>query len=113
MKKGSLERRRTFSVGQFILTALMLLLAATMLVPILNIVANSFSDPMKSPGMSGLRIIPDGFSLLNYQIVLSNTTILPALFNSVKITRHLSSAWLWLFVTRYAKNGRRSMGSAK
>lgn len=86
MKKGSLERRRTFSVGQFILTALMLLLAATMLVPILNIVANSFSDPMKSPVMSGLRIIPDGFSLLNYQIVLSNTTILPALFNSIKIT---------------------------
>ena len=86
MKKGSLERRRTFSVGQFILTALMLLLAATMLVPILNIVANSFSDLMKSPCMSGLRIIPDGFSLLNYQIVLSNTTILPALFNSVKIT---------------------------
>lgn len=86
INKKRLKVRRTFSVGQIILTALMFLLALTMLVPILNIIANSFSDPYKSPGMSGLRIVPDGFSLLNYSIVLSNTTIMPALFNSIKIT---------------------------
>ena len=72
--------------GQAVLTGLMFLLALTMLIPIINIIANSFSDPAKSPYMSGLRVIPDGFSLLNYQIVLSNTTIVPALFNSIKIT---------------------------
>lgn len=86
MKKMSLNRKRSFTPGQIILTLVMFLLALTMLIPILNIIANSFSDPAKSPSMSGLRIIPDGFSLLNYQIVLSNTTIMPALWNSVKIT---------------------------
>lgn len=86
MKKMSLSRRRTFSPGQIVLTVFMLCLAVTMLVPLLNIIANSFSDPMKSPYMSGLRIIPDGFSTLNYEVVLSNATIIPALWNSVKIT---------------------------
>lgn len=80
------KKARRLSVGQLLLTLFMLLLAMTMLIPILNIIANSFSDPMKSPYMSGLRVIPDGFSLLNYSLVLSNTTIIPALWNSVKIT---------------------------
>lgn len=80
------KRKVKITPGQVILTSLMFLLALTMLVPILNIIANSFSDPVKSPYMSGLRILPDGFSMLNYEIVLSNTTIVPALFNSVKIT---------------------------
>ncbi len=86
MARLSYAKRRMLTPGQIILTVLMLLLALTMLVPILNIIANSFSDPAKSPSMSGLRIIPDGFSLLNYSIVLSNTTIMPSLWNSVKIT---------------------------
>ncbi len=80
------KNRRRITLGQAVLTGLMFLLALTMLIPIVNIIANSFSDPAKSPYMSGLRVIPDGFSLLNYQIVLSNTTIVPALFNSIKIT---------------------------
>lgn len=80
------KKARRLSAGQLLLTFFMLLLAMTMLIPILNIIANSFSDPMKSPYMSGLRVIPDGFSLLNYSLVLSNTTIIPALWNSVKIT---------------------------
>ncbi len=86
MKKKSLSIRRTFSPGQIVLTVFMLCLAITMLIPLLNIIANSFSDPMKSPYMSGLRIIPDGFSLINYEVVFSNATIIPALWNSVKIT---------------------------
>ena len=86
MKKKPLSRRRTFSPGQIVLTVFMLCLAITMLIPLLNIIANSFSDPMKSPYMSGLRIIPDGFSLINYEVVFSNATIIPALWNSVKIT---------------------------
>ncbi|NLD04175.1 MAG: carbohydrate ABC transporter permease [Clostridiales bacterium] len=81
-----IKSRRRITPGQAVLTGLMFLLALTMLIPIINIIANSFSDPAKSPYMSGLRVIPDGFSLLNYQIVLSNTTIVPALFNSIKIT---------------------------
>lgn len=64
----------------------MIFLSLTMLVPLLNILAKSFSDPALSPSMSGLRIIPAGFSIINYQIVFSNKVILPTLWNSVVIT---------------------------
>lgn len=64
----------------------MIFLSLTMLVPLLNILAKSFSDPALSPSMSGLRIIPAGFSSINYQIVFSNKVILPTLWNSVVIT---------------------------
>ena len=86
MSKTTLSRRKKYTVGQFVLTIVMLFLSMTMLIPILNILAVSVSDPMKSPYMSGLRVIPDGFSLINYQVVLSNSTIVPALLNSIKIT---------------------------
>ena len=86
MKKISKSPRRKHTAGQYLLTLIMTLLALTMVIPILNIIANSFSDPSRSPYMSGLRIVPVGFSLLNYKIVLSNTTIMPAFWNSVKIT---------------------------
>ncbi len=36
--------------------------------------------------MSSLEIIPRGFSLINYQIVFSNKTLLPSIWNSVFIT---------------------------
>ncbi len=78
--------KRAVRPGQILLTLSMLLVAATMLVPLLNILANSLSHYSKSPKMSGLRVIPDGFMLLNYQIVLSNTVIPPALLNSIFIT---------------------------
>lgn len=86
MKKSRFPEGGPFPPGQIVLTVFMLCLAITMLIPLLNIIANSFSDPMKSPYMSGLRIIPDGFSLINYEVVFSNATIIPALWNSVKIT---------------------------
>ena len=52
----------------------------------LNILAKSFSDPALSPSMSGLRVIPAGFSTVNYDIVFSNKVILPTLWNSIFIT---------------------------
>ena len=84
--KASTGRRGRFTVGQAILTVVMLSLAATMLVPLLNILARSLSDPAQSPSMGGLRVIPAGFSTVNYRIVFSNKSILPALWNSVYIT---------------------------
>lgn len=78
--------KKLFTPGQILLNLLMIGLSLTMLVPLLNLLAKSFSDPALSPSMSGLRIIPAGFSTLNYQIVFSNKVILPALWNSVFIT---------------------------
>ncbi len=78
--------KKLFTPGQILLNLVMIFLSLTMLVPLLNILAKSFSDPALSPSMSGLRIIPAGFSTINYQIVFSNKVILPTLWNSVVIT---------------------------
>ena len=78
--------KKLLTPGQILLNLVMIFLSLTMLVPLLNILAKSFSDPALSPSMSGLRIIPAGFSSINYQIVFSNKVILPTLWNSVVIT---------------------------
>ena len=82
--KKKLARR--FTPGQILLCLLMVLIVLTMVVPLLNILARSLSEPSRSLGMSGMEIIPRGFSTLNYQVVFSNNLIVPALFNSIFIT---------------------------
>lgn len=80
-KRGILD-----TVIQIIIVGILLFIIATMLIPILNLFARSISAPDKSIGMSGFDIIPNGFSLNNYRMVLNHPDILRAFFNSVKIT---------------------------
>ena len=40
-----MKKRGRFTLGQLLLSAVMVLLALTMLIPMLNILAKSFSDP--------------------------------------------------------------------
>ena len=82
--KAALRRRIT--IGQILLNLVMILLGLTMIVPLLNILAKSFSDPALSPQMGGLRVLPAGFSTINYTIVFSNKVIVPSLINSCFIT---------------------------
>ena len=69
-----------------VINAVMVFVLVVVLIPMLNLVAKSFSDPAQVAGMSGWRIIPAGFSLINYQIIFSNPAIWRALFNSLFIT---------------------------
>ena len=69
-----------------VIHAVMVFVLVVVLIPMLNLVAKSFSDPAQVAGMSGWRIIPAGFSLINYQIIFSNPAIWRALFNSLFIT---------------------------
>lgn len=78
--------RRRITIGQILLNLVMILLGLTMIVPLLNILAKSFSDPALSPQMGGLRVLPAGFSTINYTIVFSNKVIVPSLINSCFIT---------------------------
>ena len=71
---------------QWFLMIFLFLLSLTMVVPLLHILARSLSDPARSASMSGLRIIPDGFSLINYQVIFSNKNVVPSIFNSLFIT---------------------------
>ncbi len=79
-------KKKNNVLAQFIITVIMILLTLTMLIPILNIFAKSVSDPMLSPSMSGLRIIPAGLSTINFQIIFSHQVLIPSIFNSLLIT---------------------------
>ncbi len=86
MKANKKGFRSRITLGQVVLAFGMVLFCLTIAVPVLHIVARSFSNPAQSAEMSGLQFWPAGFSLANYQVVLSNDVIIPAFFNSVYIT---------------------------
>ncbi|MFV0353088.1 MAG: carbohydrate ABC transporter permease [Oscillospiraceae bacterium] len=86
MGNKAIKRKKRISISQIIIITIFLFIIFAVMVPLLNILARSFSDPTLSPSMKGLDIIPKGFSLINYQIILSNPVIMPALFNSIFIT---------------------------
>lgn len=79
-------RKKHYGIGQLLLAAVLFLLTLTMLIPLLHILARSLSDPMRSTEMSGLEIIPRGFSLINYQVIFGNKNFVPSIFNSIFIT---------------------------
>lgn len=79
-------KKKKFSILQIVLMAFMMLLTLTMIIPLLHILARSLSDPALSPSMSGLSIIPQGFTLINYEVLFSNKNLVPSIFNSIFIT---------------------------
>ena len=84
-----LTQKKKFKLPQIssvCINGIMVFVLLVALVPMLNLVAKSFSDPAKVAGMPGWQIIPAGFSLINYEIIFSNPAIWRALLNSVFIT---------------------------
>lgn len=79
-------RKKHYGIGHLLLAAVLFLFTLTMLIPLLHILARSLSDPMRSTEMSGLEIIPRGFSLINYQVIFGNKNFVPSIFNSIFIT---------------------------
>lgn len=81
-------KRKPNALGaiQWLLMIILFLVTLTMLVPLLHILARSLSDPLQSASMGGLEILPRGFSLINYQVILSNKNLVPSIFNSIFIT---------------------------
>ena len=65
-----------------ILSTLLLLVVVTVQ-PLLNLLALSLSDPSKVPGFSGLSVIPDGFSLDVWTLLLQHPYVQRGLFNSI------------------------------
>lgn len=88
---------RGFSWTRTIINTILFIITMAVLIPILNLVAMSFSDPAKVSELSGLGVIPQGFSLINYEIILSNPLILKSIGNSVFIT--IVGTFLNLFFT--------------
>lgn len=74
------------TLSKLLLGALLTVLALTMFIPIMNLLAKALSDPSKVHLLHGYEILPRGFSLINFQVVFDNPLIGRALMNSLFIT---------------------------
>lgn len=67
--------------------AVLLLTASVLvLVPLLNLLALSLSDPSRVSEVRGLTILPKGFSLINYKVLAANPLFIRSILNSIFMT---------------------------
>lgn len=69
-----------------IIVSTLLALVVLTVQPILNLLAVSFSDNARVPGMSGLTILPEGFSLDVWNVLLNHPRVRQGMLNSIFIT---------------------------
>ena len=81
--KGSALKERVF---RGLLTLALLVFAAIVLVPLLNLLALSLSDPRRVSELTGLSVLPRGFSLIVYKVLAANPFFMRSILNSVYIT---------------------------
>jgi len=65
---------------------LLLVFAAIVLVPMLNLLALSLSDPGRVSEITGLSVLPRGLSLVVYRVLAANPFFMRSILNSVYIT---------------------------
>lgn len=77
---------KKLSPGNLLLGLILGLLALTMLVPLLNILAKALSHPDQVHLLKGFDILPKGISLVNFEVVLAQPIVLRSIWNSMYIT---------------------------
>lgn len=75
-----------FTFSKLFIGIILTLMTLTMFVPIMNLFAKAFTNPDNVHLLHGYDILPKGFSLVNFQVVLSNSIVTRALVNSLFIT---------------------------
>lgn len=79
-------RRTPFErIEQVIIVSSLVLMAVITIQPVLNLIAISFSEPARVPGMSGLAVLPDGFSFDVWGLLLNHPGVQRGLVNSLII----------------------------
>lgn len=81
-----MKSSKKLSVSKIIMGIILIFLAASMLILMLNILAQSLSHPDKVHALKGWDILPKGFSLVNFQVILSQPLVIRSILNSVFIT---------------------------
>lgn len=81
-----MKSSKKLAVSKIIMGIILIFLAASMLIPMLNILAQSLSHPDKVHALKGWDILPKGFSLVNFQVILSQPLVIRSILNSVFIT---------------------------
>lgn len=78
--------KRNIKFGQIMIRLVLFVVVLLILVPILNILAKSVSDPQLVPHMKGWQFWPSGLDFVNYKLIFSNSLIIRAFLNSLFIT---------------------------
>lgn len=73
-------------IEQAIILSVLLGIVIVTVQPILNLLAISLSDPANVPGMSGMAIVPDGFSIDIWKLLANHPAVQRGLMNSIFIT---------------------------
>lgn len=89
--------KRRLKVGPVVIRVCLLVMVLVILIPILNILAKSVSDPRQVPHMTGWQFWPSGVDLINYKLIFSNSLVLRSFLNSLFIT--LAGTFLSLLIT--------------
>lgn len=79
-------KRKNKSIGTYINTAVLVIISLTMVIPILNILAQSLTSSDRMSELSGLSIFPKGFTLQNYQVLFSNPQVTKSIAISIGLT---------------------------
>jgi len=80
---------RVFSgerIFRALLSVFLVAVIIAVLVPMLNILALSLTDPKRISELTGLSVLPKGFSLVNYRVLAANPIFMKSIFNSIFIT---------------------------
>jgi putative aldouronate transport system permease protein len=83
---ASANRTRMERFEQAIIVSALLLMVVVTVQPILNLLALSLSEPAKIPAMSGLTVLPEGFSLTVWNLLINHPAVQRGLLNSLLIT---------------------------
>ncbi|MDP2791510.1 MAG: carbohydrate ABC transporter permease [Rectinemataceae bacterium] len=69
-----------------LLSIFLVIVVIAVLIPMLNILALSLTDPKRISELTGLSVLPKGFSLVNYRVLAANPIFMKSIFNSIFIT---------------------------
>lgn len=78
-----MKKTDTFTI---IIHLTLFLFTISIIVPFMNIIAVSFTDPARLSEVTGLTIFPKGFSFQSYEIILKNPQMIKSVLNSIFIT---------------------------
>ena len=81
-----MKNSKKISVSKIIMGIILIFLAASMLIPMLNILAQSLSHPDKVHALKGWDILPKGFSMVKFHVILGQPLVIRSILNSVFIT---------------------------
>ncbi len=80
------KRRDKISFAHILIICILLLIAASIVQPMMNLLARALSDPTQAFRIKGLDILPQGFSFFHFEVILSNDLVWISLKNPLFIT---------------------------